>query len=109
MTMTPKTQLPAGPTPLQQQITSAVEHLEAGEVVSFGDIAARAGRPSAARAAGAVLADSADTLPWWRVVYGDGHLPPCNPSLQAERLSEEGVDLRGFRVIRAPKGRFAES
>ena len=94
-------------TPLQQQIALAVESLEQGEVVSFGDVAALAGRPNAARAAGAVLANSADTLPWWRVVYGDGHLPPCNPGLQAERLADEGVEVRGFRVIRAPIGRFA--
>ena len=74
-----------------------------GEVVSFGDVAALAGRPGAARAAGAVLANSADTLPWWRVVYSDGHLPPCNPGLQAERLADEGVELSGFRVIRRPR------
>jgi methylated-DNA-protein-cysteine methyltransferase-like protein len=94
---------------LQQQIALAVESLTEGEVVSFGDVAARAGQPNAARAAGAVLANSADTLPWWRVVYNDGHLPPCNPGLQAERLADEGVDLRGYRVIRAPKGRFAQA
>ncbi len=96
------------PTPLQHAIAEAVLDLALGEVVSFGDIAARAGRPEAARAAGAVLAESADSLPWWRVVYADGHLPPCNPGLQAERLAEEGVELRGFRVIRSPRGRFAQ-
>ena len=97
----------AEPTELQQRIADAVLGLVEGEVVSFGDIAARAGRPNASRAAGAVLASSGDTLPWWRVVYGDGHLPPCNPGLQAERLAEEGVELKGFRVIRSPGGRFA--
>lgn len=96
-------------TPLQRAIVSAVEDLAEGEVVSFGDVAARAGRPDAARAAGAVLAGSADSLPWWRVVYSSGHLPPCNPGLQAQRLAEEGVHLRGFRVIDAPRGRFARS
>lgn len=97
------------PTLLQQQIALAVESLSEGEVVSFGDLAALAGRPDAARAAGAVLANSADTLPWWRVVYSDGRLPPCNPGLQAERLAEEGVDLHGFRVVLSPKGRFAQT
>ena len=95
------------PTELQQRITEAVLDLAEGEVVSFGDIAQRAGRPGASRAAGAVLAKSEDTLPWWRVVYSDGHLPPCNPSLQAERLAEEGVQLKRFRVISSPSGRFA--
>lgn len=92
---------------LEKRIYAAVESLGVGEVVSFADVAERGGHAKAARAAGRVLARSADTLPWWRVVYADGHLPPCNPGLQAQRLSEEGVQLRGFRVIRSPRGRFA--
>ena len=108
MVVNKMTRLKAEPTELQQKITSAVLELAEGEVVSFGDIASRAGRPNASRAAGAVLASSEDTLPWWRVVYSDGHLPPCNPSLQAERLANEGVELKGFRVIRSPVGRFAQ-
>ncbi|MCG8649041.1 MAG: MGMT family protein [Pirellulales bacterium] len=94
-------------TPLQKRITAAVKKLKHGEVVSFGDIAARAGRPDASRAAGSVLANSAD-LPWWRVVYSDGHLPPHNPGLQSERLIDEGVQLRGYRVVESPRGRFAK-
>ena len=86
----------------------AVLSLREGEVVSYSDVAKLAGHPRAARAAGSVLAQSLDTLPWWRVVYSDGHLPPCNPGLQAERLAEEGVEVRGFRVVSAPLGRFAE-
>jgi len=96
-------------TPLQTSIVQAVESLAVGEVVSFGDVAAMAGKPGASRAAGAVLANVGDVLPWWRVVYGDGRLPPCNPSLQAERLAEEGVLLSGFRVIRSPLGRFSQA
>lgn len=84
----------------------AVLNLSSGEIVSFGDIAVKAGHPGAARAAGAVLAKSGDALPWWRVVYSDGQLPPCNPGLQAERLAAEGVQLRGFRVLSSPAGRF---
>ena len=101
--------VPQRPTLLQMQIALAAESLSEGEVVSFGDLATRAGRPDAARAAGAVLANSTDTLPWWRVVYANGHLPPCNPGLQAERLANEGVDLSGYRVVRSPKGRFAQA
>jgi methylated-DNA-protein-cysteine methyltransferase-like protein len=95
-------------TPLRAAMEAVVSKLKTGEVISYGEVAARAGRPGAARAAGTVLAQSADTLPWWRVVYGDGHLPACNPGLQAERLAEEGVELKGFRVIYSPLGRFAK-
>jgi methylated-DNA-protein-cysteine methyltransferase-like protein len=94
-------------TPFQTNLIAAVESLAVGEVVSFGDVATSAGKPSAARAAGSVLASAGDALPWWRVVYSSGQLPPCNPSLQAERLADEGVQLRGFRVIRSPLGRFS--
>jgi alkylated DNA nucleotide flippase Atl1 len=94
-------------TPLQNEMIAAVESLAEGEVVSFGDVAAMAGKPGASRAAGSLLASAGDVLPWWRVVYSSGHLPPCNPSLQAERLADEGVELRGFRVIRSPLGRFS--
>lgn len=93
-------------TDFQQRMAAAVDKLRPGEVVSFGDVAAAAGRPDASRAAGRMLSESTDTLPWWRVVYSDGRLPPCNPSLQAERLAEEGVELRGFRIVRSPLGRF---
>ncbi len=92
--------------PLWAAIETVIGNLQSGEVVSFGDVADRAGFPKAARAAGALLADGVDTLPWWRVVYSSGHLPPCNPSLQAAKLSDEGVTLKGFRVVAAPKGRF---
>ena len=95
-------------TELQQAIIAAAESLEVGEVVSFGDLAAKAGKPKASRAAGSVMSKSGDTVPWWRVVYSDGHLPPCNPSLQNERLEEEGVQLKGFRVVKSSKGRFAK-
>lgn len=94
--------------PLRMAIESVVDQLREGEVLSYGDVAAKAGYPGAARAAGKVLGNLPETLPWWRVVYGNGHLPPCNPSLQAERLAGEGVVLQGFRVIHAPIGRFAK-
>lgn len=94
-------------TEFQKRMSEAVLALEPGEVVSFGDIAAAAGRPRAARAAGNLLAGSLDTLPWWRVVYSDGQLPPCNPTVQAARLQEEGVQVDAFRIVRSPRGRFA--
>ncbi|MCH1439763.1 MAG: MGMT family protein [Rubripirellula sp.] len=97
---------PACITPIHEAVTTAVLNLMEGEVVSFSDIAGKAGHPRAARAAGAILSKSGDSLPWWRVVYANGHLPPCNPSLQAERLMAEGVQLRGFRIMASPLGRF---
>lgn len=69
-----------------------------GDVVSFGEVAAEAGRPGAARAVGRLMAGSDGRLPWWRVVYADGRLPPIKPDEQARRLRAEGVAVVGGRV-----------
>lgn len=84
----------------------AVLSLREGEVVSFGDIAAKAGRPDAPRAAGRLLATSPIDMPWWRVVYSSGKIPTCNIPRQQERLIEEGVTVVGDRVLESPHGRF---
>lgn len=94
---------------LEQALTLAVAKLREGEVVSYGDVAKRAGRPDAPRAAGALLSKAITTLPWWRVVYACGKLAPCNPELQAEKLTEEGVEVKNGRVIASPLGRFKRS
>lgn len=92
---------------MRAAFVQAIEALRPGEVVSYGDVAERAGYPRRHRAVGRLLAMSIDALPWWRVVYASGRLPPFNPGLHEERLIEEGVECQGFRVIRSPAGRFA--
>ncbi|MEL7498848.1 MAG: MGMT family protein [Planctomycetota bacterium] len=93
-------------TRLEQRMSDAVRNLAVGEVVSYADVAARAGRPGASRAAGRLLAKSDSSLPWWRVVYSDGRLPQHNPELHQQRLEQEGVVLKNGRVVSAPLGRF---
>ncbi len=90
----------------EQRLTLAVAELAEGEVVSFGDIAARAGRPDAPRAAGSFLSKTKLKVPWWRVVYSSGKLPPCNVPKQTAQLRSEGVVVTGGRVRESPKGRF---
>lgn len=80
-----------------------------GEVVSYGDVAAVAGRPKAARAVGRVLSRSGADLPWWRVVYADGSLAAANRCEQSALLRGEGVLVRGGLVVDAPAGRFART
>ena len=93
-------------TPLEQALTVVVAALKEGEVVSYGDIAERAGRPDAPRAAGALLSKAMTSLPWWRVVYASGKLAPCDPESQQELLESEGVVVRKGRVVSSPLGRF---
>lgn len=93
--------------PMRAAFVRTIEGLRPGEVVSYGDVAARAGYPRRHRAVGQLLGASFDALPWWRVVYNDGRLPPVNPSLQEQRLLEEGVTMKRMRVVKSPLGRFA--
>jgi len=90
----------------EAELERVVAMLAEGEVVSYGDIAHDAGRPGAARAAGSFMAHAGGDLPWWRVVYGDGRLPPVNEAEQTARLRAEGVVVRNGRVIESPYGRF---
>jgi len=93
-------------TELEQALTIAAASLREGEVISYGDLASRAGRPDAPRAAGALLSKSLTTLPWWRVVYSDGRLAPCDPATQQDHLESEGCVVKNGRVFSSPLGRF---
>lgn len=74
--------------------------LGAGEVVTYGEVAAEAGFPGAARAVGRILAASDGTFPWWRVVTAAGRLVPGHEVEHARRLRAEGVEVVGGRVRR---------
>lgn len=79
-----------------------------GTVISYGALAAQAGVPRGARWAGRVLrhlpADS--TLPWYRVLRGDGTLGLTGAAgaRQRDALVQEGHRLesttRGWRLAR---------
>jgi methylated-DNA-protein-cysteine methyltransferase-like protein len=78
-------------------VISAIEELLPGDVTTYGEIAAAAGYPGAARAVGNFLRTSSG-LPWWRVVNASGRLAPGNEAQHAERLRAEGVRLTNGRV-----------
>lgn len=78
---------------------SVLAALGPGEVVSYGEVAAQAGHPGAARAVGNLLR-RASGLPWWRVVAASGRLVPGHEREQARRLRAEGVEVRSGRVVR---------
>jgi len=88
-------------TPLQERFRAEVAALHRGEVVSYGEIARRAGRPGAARAVGGFLAEFGGDLPWWRVVRADGSVAVHKPREQQRRLRAEGVEVRHGRVLDA--------
>ena len=75
-----------------------VRALRSGDVATYGEIAAEAGFPGAARAVGNVLARS-EGLAWWRVVRADGGLVRSHEKEQARCLRREGVRVVGGRVV----------
>ena len=83
-----------------------IRALRPGEVVTYGEVAADAGRPGAAPAVGHLLATRPADLPWWRVVTATGRLVPGHEAEHARRLEAEGVRLDGGRVrLRGPAPR----
>jgi len=78
-------------------VRTVVRDLRKGEVVSYGEVARRAGYPRAARAVGNVLATNIG-LPWWRVVRTNGELAAHGGEEQARRLRREGIIVRDGRV-----------
>lgn len=80
-----------------ERVRSVLGALEPGEVVSYGEVAARAGFPGAHRAVGNLLAGGG--LPnWWRVVRSDGRLASGDGRQQALLLLDEGVLVAGGRI-----------
>jgi alkylated DNA nucleotide flippase Atl1 len=88
-------------TPLQHRFRAVVADLAPGEVVSYGEVARRAGRRGAARAVGGFLAAHGADLPWWRVVRADGTLADHKVGEQSRRLRSEGVEVVQGRVVDA--------
>jgi methylated-DNA-protein-cysteine methyltransferase related protein len=84
------------------RVERVVAALRPGEVVTYGEVAAQAGHPGAARGVGAVLRTSDLALPWWRVVASGGRIAAPKAVEQAARLRAEGVDVRDG-VVRSPE------
>lgn len=84
--------------PFDAAIAAVLRATKPGDVLSYGEVAAEAGYPGAARAVGGVLQRVAD-LPWWRVVTASGRLIPHDPERHAEHLAQEGVICRDGHVV----------
>ncbi len=71
-----------------------------GEVLTYGEVAAEAGSPGAARAVGNYLRRTTDEVPWHRVVgAGDRIVSRCADD-QRQLLIAEGLTVEGARVYR---------
>lgn len=84
----------------EDAVVVVISSLEPGDVVTYGEVAAEAGYPGAARAVGTVLRTS-EGLPWWRVVGAGGRIRTPDPQRQIKLLTDEGVLVMGNRVVSA--------
>lgn len=87
-------------TPFQEAVDAVLRTLEPGQVVTYGEVAAEAGHPGAARAVGTFLRDHHDN-PWWRVVRSDGRLLEGREAEQICRLAAEGITAEAGTRLRA--------
>jgi methylated-DNA-protein-cysteine methyltransferase-like protein len=85
-------------TQFEDSVVDVISRLEAGDVVTYGEVAAEAGFPGAARAVGGLLRTSGGDLPWWRVVGFGGHLRTPDRVRQAQLLADDGVLVINNRV-----------
>jgi methylated-DNA-protein-cysteine methyltransferase-like protein len=86
------------PVSFNEAVVAVIVAIPRGEVLSYGEVAAEAGFPGAARAVGNLLQSSEFDVPWWRVVTANGRLVPGHEKQHAERLRAEGVVVRDGRV-----------
>ncbi len=81
------------------RLRTIIAHVPRGRVITYGQVAAAAGFPGAARLTVRAL-QAAESLPWHRVVAAGGRiaLPGGEGREQRLRLAMEGVTFRGGRV-----------
>ena len=75
------------------RVLSIVRRIPRGSVLTYGEIAKRAGNPDAARAVGTIMSKNFDPLvPCHRVIRSDGALGGYNRGVARKRklLQEEG-------------------
>ncbi|MFC8313239.1 MGMT family protein [Gordonia hongkongensis] len=80
-----------------EQVRALVSAIPAGQVSTYGDLAAAAGLSSPRIVGWIMRTDSAD-LPWHRVVPAGGRPAPHLATRQLERLRAEGVPVTDGRI-----------
>ena len=98
-------------TEFQRKVLTVVRRIPAGRVATYGDVAAMAGRPRAARAVGNIMRECRDPgVPCHRVIGAGGNLGGYggSPQVKRELLRAEGLEVgissvRRFTAVRWPR------
>ena len=92
----------AHPDDFTPRVLAAVRRIPPGRVATYGDVAAMAGRPLAARAVGNIMQNCRrPDVPCHRVVAAGGRLGGYGGNIGLKRalLAAESVPFRGARVF----------
>lgn len=79
---------------LRERVYRLMAELPAGAVTTYGDLAAMAGSPRAARIVGGIAHTGPTDLPWHRLVNVHGGLAvgfPGGQEVQRQLLEQEGI------------------
>ena len=90
-----------GHTPFRFRVLSVVRRIPPGRVATYGEVAAMAGRPRAARAVGTIMRDcSKPDVPCHRVIAAGGKLGGYGGREMLKRalLVAEGIRVAGGRI-----------
>lgn len=96
----------------KERVIYIIQAIPEGKVMSYGQVAAAAGSPRAARQVGGILrAASLDTLPWWRVINNAGYISikgsfEATPQVQKSLLVQEGVPVSADMQVDMNKYRY---
>lgn len=85
----------------RQQVESLMAQVPAGKVTTYGDLAALAGHPYAARIVGGMAHYGDPSLPWHRLINRFGGLASGyhgGRKAQAEQLKAEGISVTDDKV-----------
>lgn len=98
-----------------ERVIYIIKKIPKGRVASYGQVAALAGSPGAARQVGFILRSSTlDSLPWWRIINNAGVLSikgsfEATKFLQKDLLEKEGVEVSDAFTLDIERYRYRPS
>jgi len=83
-----------------RKVLAVVRRIPKGRVMSYGEVAEKAGYPGAARAVSSALRIAGRSVPWHRVLGSGGRISLKGENALEQRflLEQEGVQFRGKKV-----------
>lgn len=86
----------------KQAVYTITSQIPTGKLMSYGDIAALAGHPYAARVVGQIAHFGPEDLPWHRVVNRKGDMASGywgGKEVHQQMLEHEGVPIENYQVV----------